>query len=145
MGDAGVAVELFTTDDPSKASEYAVCLESSNEKRQEIQEGIFKEAIKIIEEDSRYNNEKIIVVYNENWHHGVIGIVASKLVDRYNKPVFVFSIENGKAVGSARSIEGFNLFKAMESQSDLLIKYGGMSRPGTYYSGSKLRIIQKAY
>ena len=130
MGDAGVAVELFTTDDPSKASEYAVCLESSNEKRQEIQEGIFKEAIKIIEEDSRYNNEKIIVVYNENWHHGVIGIVASKLVDRYNKPVFVFSIENGKAVGSARSIEGFNLFKAMESQSDLLIKYGGHEQAG---------------
>lgn len=130
MGDASVAVKLFTTDDQTKANEYAICLESSNIKRQEIQEGIFKEAIKIIEDDLSYNKEKIIVVYHENWHHGVIGIVASKLVDRYHKPVFVFSVENGKAVGSARSIEGFNLFKAMESQSDILIKYGGHEQAG---------------
>jgi len=130
MGDAGIAVKLFATDDESEANEYAFILNSSNTKRQEIQDKIFKEAVKIIDDDSEYDNEKVIVVYHENWHHGVIGIVASKLVDRYNKPVFVFSVEKEKAVGSARGIEGFNIFKAMESQSDLLIKYGGHEQAG---------------
>ena len=130
MGDASIAVKLFTTDDQSKAIEFAGNLNSSNIKRQEIQDEIFKEAIKIIENDSKYKKEKIIVVYHDKWHHGVIGIVASKLVDRYHKPVFVFSVEAEKAVGSARGIEGFNLFKAMESQSDNLIKYGGHEQAG---------------
>ncbi|MGI6086060.1 MAG: single-stranded-DNA-specific exonuclease RecJ [Acetivibrionales bacterium] len=130
MGDASIAVKLFTTDDEAEANEYAIYLNSSNIKRQEVQEEIFKEAVGIIESDSRYLKEKIVVVYGEGWHHGVIGIVASKLVDRYHKPAFVFSAENGKAVGSARSIERFNLFKAMESQSEILIKYGGHEQAG---------------
>lgn len=130
MGDASVAVKLFTTEDESEANDYAINLNSSNIRRQETQEKIFKEAVSIIENDSGYKNEKIIVVYQEKWHHGVIGIVASKLVERYHKPAFVFSIEDGNAVGSARSIAGFNLFKAMESQSDILIKYGGHEQAG---------------
>jgi len=130
MGDAGIAVKLFTTDDESEANEYAYVLNNSNTKRQEIQDKIFNEAVVIIEHDPEYKKEKVIVVYHENWHHGVIGIVASKLVERYNKPVFVFSVENEKAVGSARGIEGFNIFKAMESQSDLLLKYGGHEQAG---------------
>lgn len=130
MGDASMAVKLFTTDDIAEANEYAIYLNSSNIKRQEVQEEIFKEAVNIIESDSRYLKEKIIVVHYESWHHGVIGIVASKLVDRYHKPAVVFSADEGKAVGSARSIEGFNLFKAMESQSEILIKYGGHEQAG---------------
>ncbi|NLX64870.1 MAG: single-stranded-DNA-specific exonuclease RecJ [Clostridiaceae bacterium] len=144
MGDAGIAVKLFTTDNESEANEYAFALNSSNTKRQEIQDKIFNEAVVIIEHDPQYNNEKVIVVYHENWHHGVIGIVASKLVERYNKPVFVFSIENEKAVGSARGIEGFNIFKAMESQSDLLIKYGGHEQAGGLtISPSNLELFRK--
>jgi len=130
MGDARIAVKLFTTDDESEAEKYAFALNSSNTKRQEIQDTIFNEAVVIIDDDPGYIKEKVIVVYHENWHHGVIGIVASKLVERYNKPVFVFSVENEKAVGSARGIEGFNIFKAMESQSDLLVKYGGHEQAG---------------
>ncbi len=144
MGDASIAVKLFTTDEQSKAIEFAGNLNSSNTKRQEIQDEIFKDAIKIIENDSKYKKEKIIVVYNENWHHGVIGIVASKLVDRYHKPVFVFSVENGKAVGSARGIEGFNIYKAMESQSGILIKYGGHEQAGGLtISVSNLELFRK--
>jgi len=130
MGDAGIAVKLFTTDDESEANKYAFALTTSNTKKQKIQDKIFNEAVSIIDSDPGYNKEKVIVVYHEGWHHGVIGIVASKLVERYHKPVFVFSVENEKAVGSARGIEGFNIFKAMENQSDLLIKYGGHEQAG---------------
>lgn len=130
MGDASIAVKLFTTDDELEANEYAIYLNSSNIKRQEIQDEIFKEAVSIIENNTGYEKDKVIVVYHENWHHGVIGIVASKLVDRYHKPSFVLSVEADKAVGSARSVEGFNLFKAMEVQSDKLIKYGGHEQAG---------------
>ena len=144
MGDASIAVKLFTTDDQLKAIEFANNLNSSNIRRQEIQDEIFKEAIKIIENDSTYKKEKVLVVYHENWHHGVIGIVASKLVDRYHKPVFVFSVENGKAVGSARGIEGFNIFKSMESQSGILIKYGGHEQAGGLtISVSNLELFRK--
>lgn len=130
MGDAGAAVKLFITDDPEQANELAKLLNNSNTKRQAVQDEIFKEAVKIIDNDTRYSQEKIIVIHNEGWHHGVIGIVASKIVDKYHKPTFVFSVENGKAVGSARSIEGFNLFMAMEAHADLFIKFGGHEQAG---------------
>ena len=144
LGDAGIAVKLFTTDDESKANEYAYYLNSSNIKRQEIQDKIFKDAIKIIESDSGYKDEKVLVVYHKYWHHGVIGIVASKLVDRYHKPVFVFSVENEKTIGSARGIEGFNIFKAMEQQSDILIKYGGHEQAGGLtISASNVELFRK--
>lgn len=130
MGNASIAVKLFTTDDESEAKKLATLLNNSNIQRQEVQDEIFKEANRIIENEAQYQKEKVLVVHSEGWHHGVIGIVASKIVDRYHKPAFVLSAENGKAVGSARSIEGFNLFKAMEAQADLLIKYGGHEQAG---------------
>ncbi|NLO93753.1 MAG: single-stranded-DNA-specific exonuclease RecJ [Clostridiaceae bacterium] len=130
MGDAGVAVELFTSDDLEQAYKLVDVLNNSNTKRQTVQEQIFTEALSIIENDPRYRDEKVIVVHNQGWHHGVIGIVASKIVELYHKPTFVFSVENGTAVGSARSIEGFNLFMAMEANSDLFIKFGGHEQAG---------------
>ena len=134
MGDASTAVRLFTTENEAEAEKLAILLSRSNAKRQQIQDGIYKEAVKIIENDAEYKEQKVLVVYNKGWHHGVIGIVASKLVDRYYKPAFVFSIEDEKsdsyAVGSGRSIEGFNLYKAMEAQSDILVKYGGHEQAG---------------
>ncbi len=130
MGDAKWAVNLFTTDDELEAEKIALLLNQSNTKRQEVQDEIYRSAVQMIEEDSRYQKEKLLVVYGEGWHHGVIGIVASKLVDRYHKPAFVISIEDEKAVGSGRSIEGFNLFNALEGLSDVLIKYGGHEQAG---------------
>ncbi len=132
MGDAGTAVRLFTTEDAAEAEKLAIFLNRSNAERQQIQDEIYKEAVKIIENDNKYKEQKVLVVYNRGWHHGVIGIVASKLVDRYHKPAFVLSVEedSGLAVGSGRSIEGFNLFKAMESQAEILVKYGGHEQAG---------------
>ena len=130
MGDAKWAVSLFTTDDEQEAEKIAQLLNQSNTRRQEVQNEIYLSAVQKIEEDPRYHKEKVLVVYGEGWHHGVIGIVASKLVDRYHKPVFVLSIEDEKAVGSGRSIEGFNLFNALESLSDVLIKFGGHEQAG---------------
>jgi single-stranded-DNA-specific exonuclease len=130
MGDAKCAVALFTTQDEAEAEKIAELLNQSNIRRQEVQDQIFKSAVEAIDRDERYQREKILVVYGEGWHHGVIGIVASKLVDRYHKPAFVLSIEEDKAVGSARSVEGFNLFNAMEAHADLLVKFGGHEQAG---------------
>lgn len=130
MGDAKCAVNLFTCDNETEADKIALLLNQSNAKRQEVQEEIFKSAVQIIEADAKYQKDKILVVYGRNWHHGVIGIVASKLVDHYHKPAFVISIEDEKAVGSGRSIAGFNLFSAMEEMSDLLVKFGGHEQAG---------------
>ena len=130
MGDAKCAVRLFTTEDGTEAERIAELLNHSNIKRQEVQDEIFKSAVEAIEQDERYGRDKVLVVSGRGWHHGVIGIVASKLVDRYHKPTFVLSIEEDKAVGSARSIEGFNLFDAMERHSDLLVKFGGHEQAG---------------
>lgn len=130
MGNARLAVDLFTTDDEAEAEKIALSLNQSNIKRQEVQDEIFKTAITIIESDSNYDKEKILIVHGNGWHHGVIGIVASKLVDRYHKPVFVISVEGDKAVGSGRSIEGFNLFSSMEAVSDILTKFGGHEQAG---------------
>lgn len=130
MGDAKCAVRLFTTDDEAEADKIALLLNQSNLKRKEVQDDIFFSAVKAIEEDQQYRHDKVLVVHGDNWHPGVIGIVASKLVDRYNKPSIVISVEGTKAVGSARSIEGFNIFHAMENCSDILVKFGGHEMAG---------------
>lgn len=130
MGDAKCAVELFTTDDEAEADKIAFLLNQSNIRRKEVQDDIFFSAVKAIEEDPVYKEDKVLVVHGENWHPGVIGIVASKLVDRYNKPSIVISVDGNKAVGSARSIDGFNIFQALEDSSDILVKFGGHELAG---------------
>ena len=130
MGHARDAVELFITDDLSEAEKIALHLNEFNNKRKEIQDEIFNHVLKTIEEDSRYNDEKVIVVWGEGFHHGVIGIVASKLFDYYYKPAVVISVDGDQAVGSARSIDGFNLFEALNAASDILVKFGGHEQAG---------------
>ena len=130
MGDAKMAVVLFTTDDAEEARKISEQLEKTNILRQEVQDSIFEQAVGVIESDKSYINDRIIVVQSNGWHHGVIGIVASKLVDRYHKPAFVLSIDADMAVGSGRSVEGFNLFKCMEACSSLLVKFGGHAQAG---------------
>lgn len=130
MGDAKRAVSLFTTTDENEAQRIATELNQTNTMRQEVQDQIYRQAIDKIDQDPRYATEKVIVVWGESWHHGVIGIVASKLVDRYHKPAFVLSSEGDRVVGSGRSIEGFNLFHCLEAMSSLLIKFGGHEQAG---------------
>ncbi len=124
MGKADLALELILTTNREEAHKIALELNEINKERQEVEKKIINEAIEIIERDKLYENG-IIVVSNENWHHGVIGIVASKITETYYKPSILICMENGKGKGSGRSIDGFDLHGALSKCSDLLDKFGG--------------------
>lgn len=124
MGKADLALELILTTDREEARKIALELNEINKERQEVEKRIISEAIETIERDKLYENG-IIVVNNENWHHGVIGIVASKITETYYKPSILICMENGKGKGSGRSIEGFDLHGALSKCDDLLDKFGG--------------------
>ncbi len=130
MGDATRAVSLLTTRNADKAQKLAEWLDATNKERQEVQEKVFQDSVKAIEARESAHSDPLVVVWGEGWHHGVIGIVASKLVEKYHKPAFVLALSEGEAVGSGRSIEGFDLFEAISSQSSLLTRFGGHSQAG---------------
>ncbi len=130
MGDAKEAVKLLTAKSPDAATPIAQRLDEINRERQTTQEAVLRQALAAIAERPQSAREPVTVVWGEDWHHGVIGIVASKLVDRFGKPAFVLAVTNGEAVGSGRSIEGFDLFEALASQSGLLARYGGHAQAG---------------
>lgn len=125
IGSADVGVKLFTTDDEEEARKLAEFLDEENRNRQQLENEILEEAIAMIREDLRYTREKVLVLYKENWHHGVIGIVASRIVEEYYKPTIILTTEDEIAKGSARSISGFDLFDSLSQCQDLFIKFGG--------------------
>lgn len=124
MGNATVAVKLFLEEDPYKAFKYAKKLEEYNIQRQKIEKGIFDQVIEKIE-SSDIKNKSSIVLWNKQWHSGVIGIVASRLVNIYSKPVILFSQENGVLKGSGRCQAGFNLYDALTKCKKNIIQFGG--------------------
>ena len=128
LEDAKRAVELFIERDHRICSTIISELFSKNSERKEIQEGIFQKAVEKIENEKLYENA-VLIVGEEGFHHGVIGIVASKILDRYYKPTIIMEIkkDEGIATASCRSIEGFNIIEAINNFSDLLLKYGGHS------------------
>ncbi|RRD94093.1 single-stranded-DNA-specific exonuclease RecJ [Clostridiales bacterium COT073_COT-073] len=123
MGNAARGVELFLTSDPGRAGQLASELNDENKKRQEMESRIVEEALVNIQMAGEI--PKVLVVAGSGWHHGVVGIVASRLLERFYRPVIVLAMEGDKAVGSARSVEGFNLFEALTSCQDLFTKFGG--------------------
>lgn len=125
LGFSRLGVELFTSKDPQKARLLAESMNLKNEERQMVEAKILMEAEAMIDRDSKYQKEKVIVLAGHGWHHGIIGIVASKLTEKYYKPTVLLCIEDGVATGSARSIKGFDLFKAMSECKDLMMKFGG--------------------
>lgn len=125
MGQANRGVELFITKDSKRAKEIAKALDEENKDRQNLESKILEEAIDQIEERVPIEETKVIVVASSGWHHGVIGIVASRITEKYYRPTIILSIEGKIASGSARSVEGFNIFKALEAHQDDLIKFGG--------------------
>lgn len=125
IGSAKSGVELLTTRDTNNASQIAGLLNEENKERQQIESDILNQAINIIEKNPKYKDDKVLVVYDKAWHPGVIGIVASRIVDIYYKPTVILGIEDDIAKGSARSIPGFNLFESMNKCKDLFIKFGG--------------------
>lgn len=124
MANADIAVKLMLADNYDDALYYAECLERLNAERQTVEQNIFESACKMIEENG-YNRNRVIVVAGYGWHIGVVGIAASKLVEKFNKPAIVISISGDRSVGSGRSIDGFSLFDALYSSSDILVKFGG--------------------
>ncbi len=124
MGDAKRAVELLLSEDIKEALTVSDTLDRENGARQEKERKIFAEAVKIIENNG-YNHQRIIVVQGENWHSGVVGIVAGKLCEFYGKPAIVLTVENDLAFGSGRSFNGFELFDAVNFASHLTVQFGG--------------------
>ncbi len=119
------AVELFTNPDFDTCMTIAEELNQVNQDRQALERKIFDEAIGIIDSTMEASEKHIIVVASKDWHHGVIGIVASRLVERYYRPVIILAVEDGVASGSARSVEGFSIFDALMSCKELFDKVGG--------------------
>mgnify|MGYP002553469854 CR=1 FL=1 len=125
LGYSYLGVELFTADSPEQAKEIAMDLEEKNSERQLIESKMYSEAEAIIASNQSYEDDKVLVVANEGWQHGIIGIVASKLTEKYYKPTILLTIEEGMATGSARSIKGFSIFDALVECKDLMSKFGG--------------------
>ena len=128
MDSATVALDLLLSEDPIQALALAQNLEEHNQTRQKMQSTVVEEALSIIENQEGLKDQQIIVVYKEGWHKGVLGIVASRIVDKYYRPTVVISLENGMGTGSARSIEGFHLHEALTSCAGSLENYGGHKR-----------------
>src|SRR6202050_753329 len=123
METAQSVIEMFLTGDPARARELAQQLHDQNAQRQQVE----AETREICESMEVAASAAALVYYAENWHRGVLGIVASRLVERLNRPVFVLrrNHEDGMAQGSGRSIPAFHLLEALESMADLFIKFGG--------------------
>lgn len=125
MDDAKKAVQLFIEKDIAKAKEFAEMLHTDNKERKEADSSITEEALQFVNDSSILQNKKTCVVYSEHWHKGVVGIVASRLIEHYYKPTIVLTKSGDYIAGSARSVTGFNLYEAIYECKDLLIAYGG--------------------
>lgn len=125
MDDGNKAVALFIEKDYATAQKMAAQLHEDNSDRRLVDKSISDEALLILQEDLGYKDNYSTVLFRPHWHKGVVGIVASRLVDYYYKPTIVLTESNNKITGSARSVTGFNIHDAIASCSDLLENYGG--------------------
>ena len=125
LGRADNGLHLLTSTDLKEAKVLALELEQTNKERKEIQEETVAEAESLFRRDINIENDRVIVLASEIFHPGVIGIAASRLVDKYHRPTVLIALEEGQGKGSGRSIPTFNLFKAFTGCSEHLIQYGG--------------------
>ena len=127
MDNARDVVELFLTKDPQRAAQIAAELDRLNAERRAAEEKIVKSILDVCEREPVSDDQRALVFSGANWHRGVVGIVASRIVERYHRPVLVLSEdpETGFAQGSGRSIEGFHLLEALESMSEIFLRFGG--------------------
>ncbi len=124
MGSAQRAFKLLVTEDEQEAYDLAQEIGEENTLRQQIEKAILDEAVGIIEKEYLYH-QRVIVVSGENWHHGIVGIVASRICEMYGKPTIVLSIDGDVAHGSGRSIDGFSLYDCINSATQYTQKFGG--------------------
>ncbi len=119
------AVELLVSDNHSLAKEISREIDNCNRERRSVDRSITTEALRMISSDSRQTNTRTTVLYNPEWKKGVIGIVASRLIETHYRPTVILTESNGFATGSARSVAGYDLYQAIEACSDLLESFGG--------------------
>lgn len=125
MGDAKNSVRMLLAQTKEEAFKMADIINESNKERRDKDSNITKEALQMIEDDEFLRDASSTVLFKDSWHKGVIGIVASRCIEKYYRPTIILTQSNGKASGSARSVHGFNVHSAIESCSDLLEQFGG--------------------
>ena len=135
IGNPEIGIKLLTVEDPVLAKELAFKMNKANSQRQGIEKDIFNEIEDIIRAMDSIDKRRVLVFSGENWHQGVLGIVASRLVDKYHRPSIVLNIQDGVAVGSGRSMDGFDLFGALNQIAHVFDKFGGH----VYAAGFTLR------
>jgi single-stranded-DNA-specific exonuclease len=125
MDIASEVIELFSTRDPARATELAAKLERLNRERRDVEAAALSVIETRLASDAELMVDRLLVVDGDGWHRGVIGIVASRVVERTARPAIVISVEDGVAHGSGRSVDGFQLLNAVESCADLFTRFGG--------------------
>ncbi len=119
------AVELLICEDDARSAEFAMAINDTNTQRRDLDMGTTAEALEMLEKDPLTPNRRSTVLFNENWHKGVIGIVASRLIEKYYRPTIVLTQSEGRVTGSARSVREFDVYSAIEKCNDLLEQFGG--------------------
>ncbi len=143
VGDAAIAVRLLRSEDTLRAREMAAYLDAENRTRQEIEAEVLAEALEMLTEFDPAK-DKVIVLAKEGWHSGVLGIVASRLVEKYYRPAIMISLEDGEGKGSGRSIAGFDLYHALSACSESLLRFGGHKQAaGLAVSAAKVESLRQ--
>ena len=132
FGSPRTALELFLSEDENRTTELAAELDRLNSERKEAENNIVTEINSMIENDPSLIRGRVIFLCGKNWHHGVIGIVASRIMEQYGKPTFIASEEDGEIRGSARSFGDFSVFSALTAATESLIKFGGHPGAGGF-------------
>ena len=132
------SVELMISEDEKDLQEIAQSIDLDNQERRMLDAQITSEALEMIEEDTSFSTKKSTVLYHPEWHKGVVGIVASRIIESHYKPTIVLTESNGKATGSARSIKGIDIHQALTLCEDVLIQFGGHA----FAAGMTLEIEQ---
>jgi len=146
MTHAGLAVELLLSDSYKSAEHIALKVNSNNEERRNFDSSITQEALQMIENDVKGKSAKSTVLFKSDWHKGVIGIVASRCIDKFYRPTIIMTKSNNKATGSARSVDGFDVYEAIAECSELLDQYGGhMYAAGLTLSLDKLTAFKEKF
>jgi len=133
---ASAAVEMLLVKTEEKATEWCDKINAFNSERKELDKDITADALSMLKNSSELRNKKSTVVWDKSWHKGVVGIVASRLIENYYRPTIVLGINGDEATGSARSVKGFDVHQAIDQCSDLLTKFGGHK----YAAGLSLKI-----
>jgi len=145
LADAGDALELLLTDDDDKARRLALYLDGKNRERQQIQQQIYNQAVRMLGAHPELLEMPVLVLHSDTWHVGVVGIVASKIAEDFGRPAVLLGSADGLACGSARSVAGFDITAALRSCGHLLIRCGGHSMAaGLTAEVSKIEDLRRA-